>query len=95
MSAPLTKPEKGTPEYELWLCAIEIAVAAPWKKGTYSYSAQIPWNRINKLRLALDGLGIDWQDMKKDDDVAKARVREQHAAEVAARTIYDTSDPSR
>lgn len=88
-------PEKGTPEYELWLCAIDIAVAAPWRKGTYSHSAQIPWEDIDKLRQALDAVRIDWRDVKKDDDAAKARVREQHAAEIAAKTIHDTTDPSK
>jgi hypothetical protein len=90
----MPKPEKDTPEYELWLCAIEVAVAAPWKQGTHSYSAQIPWNNVNNLRQALDALGIDWRKTKTDDDANKAKVRQKHHDEIAARTVYDTTDAS-
>ena len=59
------RPAKGTPEYNLWLAAIDISIAAPMKKGSYSHSAQIPWTMIHALRDALDDLGIDWRAQKR------------------------------
>jgi len=49
------KPEKGTPEY------------APWHKGTYSYAASIPWKLVDELREAVEGVGIDWREVKTSD----------------------------
>lgn len=56
----MPKPLKGTPEYELWLAAIDIAAAAPLKRGTYVHAASIPWKLVNRLRDVLEELDIDW-----------------------------------
>lgn len=56
------RPEKDTPEYELWLCSIDVAHAAPLKKGQNVRSASIPWRTIEALRSALDALDIPWKE---------------------------------
>jgi hypothetical protein len=57
-------PDEGTPEYDLWIAAIEIATSAPLRQGTNVTSAGIYWPRIHALRAALDALGIDWRAAK-------------------------------
>ena len=57
----MTRPVKGTPEWALWIAAIEVATGAPLKRGTSVASAQVLWSRIEALREALDDLGIDWR----------------------------------
>ena len=66
-------PEKGTPEYELWILAIDIAIAVPERHGAYVGNAGIPWEYIHELRKTLDALGIDWLKAKKEDDARRAR----------------------
>lgn len=61
MTAGVIRPEKGTPEFELWVSAIDVAHAAPLKRGTYSHTAQVPWTIINEVRAALEAVGIDWK----------------------------------
>jgi hypothetical protein len=90
----MPKPEKDTPEYELWLCAIDVAIAAPWNQATHAFASQIPWEDIHKLRRALEAVDIDWQAAKKSDDEAVARVRKQHAERTAARMIISDRDES-
>lgn len=87
------KPREGTPEYELWLCATDIAIAAPWKGGTYVYAAQIPWEDIKRLRAALEAVGVDWQTAKKHDDERVARVRARHAEKAQERMQSGPSHP--
>lgn len=58
----MPRPEKGTPEYDLWLAAIDIAHAAPLKQHATAARAGIPWVRIDRLRAALDALGVPWEE---------------------------------
>lgn len=76
----MSRPQKGTPEYALWVAAIEVAIAAPLRYDPRTTSAaKIRWTAINELRAALDVLDIDWRDAKVKDDAlrteAEARVR--------------------
>jgi hypothetical protein len=59
------RPEKGTPEYGLWIAAIEIAASAPLHQGQNVGVAQVPWPRIHELRQALDELELDWREVKR------------------------------
>jgi hypothetical protein len=63
----VTRPEKGTPEWDLWLAAIDIAAAAPLRQTPNTHAAQIPWWVIHELRSALTKLGIDWEKVKRDE----------------------------
>jgi hypothetical protein len=69
-------PERGTPEAVLWSAAMEVALAAPAKQNPTASSAQIPWVKIDALREAIEGVGIDWAAFKQDHDSA-ARQRAQ------------------
>jgi len=60
----MSRPAKGTPEWDLWIAAIEIAMVAPWKGQTYA--ARIPWDMIDTLREKLEAVGIDWRTAKRD-----------------------------
>jgi hypothetical protein len=55
------RPPKGTPEYAVWLAAIDVALAAPLKQGTNVYAASIPWSIVTDLRAQLAAAGIDWR----------------------------------
>jgi hypothetical protein len=68
---PGPRPQKGTPEYKLWIEAIEVALAAPMHQNENAYAAKIPWSRIHKLRAALEGVGIDWKAAKEVQDGPK------------------------
>lgn len=65
------RPMKGTPEYDLWVTAIEIAAAAPLKQRENVWAARVPWTMIDRLRTALDELGLDWETVKTES--ARAR----------------------
>lgn len=69
-------PERGTPEAVLWSAAMEVALAAPARQNPAVSSAQIPWARIDALREAIEGVGIDWAAFKESHDSA-ARQRTQ------------------
>lgn len=58
--------QKGTPEYDLISVALEVAVAAPAKQGTYVYAASIPWTKIHELRAAFVAVGIDPLKIKRE-----------------------------
>lgn len=69
----MTRPSKGTPEYDLWVAAIEIAIYPPLRHDDRTtWAAKVPWNRIEELRAALDKVGIDWRATKITDDAAQA-----------------------
>jgi hypothetical protein len=57
----VARPERGSPEWDLWVAAIDVAIAAPMTGGVNVFSAKVPWTRIDALRTALDGVGIDWR----------------------------------
>jgi hypothetical protein len=58
----MTRPDKGTPEYDLWVAAIDVATYPPLKaKGA---TLQVSERRIEALRDALDRLGIDWREVR-------------------------------
>jgi hypothetical protein len=73
--------------------AIEIAVYAPKKQGKYVHAAGISWKLIHELRDALDAVGVDWREAKKEDDARKARVREYRREQTAARMMSGPSHP--
>ena len=57
----MTQPRSGTPEYRLWLAAIDVAASPPLKQGKYAGNAGVYWPLIHELREALDELGVDWR----------------------------------
>lgn len=63
-------PKKGTPEFALWVAALDIAAVAPLKQGTNVFAAGVDWRLIHDLRAALDQLGLDWRGVKKANDAA-------------------------
>lgn len=65
--AVMTRPAEGTPEYALWVAAIEVAMAAPLKRKAHTTSAGIYWPKVTALREALDALGIDWRAAKASE----------------------------
>lgn len=62
------RPEKGTPEWDLWIAAIEVAVDPPWKRGATVSNAGVWWPKIEALRDALEACDIDWQTVKRTRD---------------------------
>jgi hypothetical protein len=58
------RPVKGTPEYDLWVAAINVAVYPSLKHQDHVWNAQVAWNLVEKLRAALDAVGIDWKGVK-------------------------------
>lgn len=60
------RPAKGTPEYDLWIAAIEVAIDPPVapKTGTTRVSSK----KLNELRGALEAAGIDWRTAKSVND---------------------------
>lgn len=57
----MSRPTKGSPEWDLWVAAIEVAAEAPLVRGKLSGSALIYWPKIDALRAALDACGVDWR----------------------------------
>ena len=77
------RPAKGTPEWELWVAAIEVAIYGPEKHGP-QYTGQVSWERLDDLRNALEGVGIDWRAVLKEDH--KRRHENRLAADQGARS---------
>lgn len=75
------RPAKGTPEYDPWIAAIEIATFPPTsiRPGSEPKVAAI---RIEALRTALEACGIDWRKAKATDDEQR---RDARARATAAR----------
>ena len=71
------RPPPGTPSYQLWLAAIDVALEAPLSQGTHVHAAQIPWTVIHELRAALDALSIDWRKYKDKQDTERRERRRQ------------------
>lgn len=61
MTAPVIRPEKGSPEFELWCCAIDVVHAVPLKRGQHVFAASVPWDVIDRLRAAVEAVGVDWR----------------------------------
>ena len=59
-------PKEGTPEWRLWIAAIEVATAPPVKQNETAFAAKVPWTRIDKLRRALEDADIDWRRAKNE-----------------------------
>ena len=55
------RPAAGTPEWDLWVAAVEVAMSAPLRHGPTTSYAKVYWPRIEQLRAALDAVGIDWR----------------------------------
>lgn len=69
----MSRPEKGTPEFDLWVAAIDVATSPPLKGGQAAYSAQVPWSEILRLRAALEAVGIDWRAAKTKSDAKPSK----------------------
>ena len=59
--------------------AIDAAIYPPLKGR--AATAQVPWQRIERLRETLEALGIDWRRAKVQDDANRAEARERGTAE--------------
>ncbi len=81
----MNRPSKGTPGYDLWIAAIEVATYAPLKPGRYVSGAKISWPRVEALRAALDALDIDWRKAKVEDDRARQEAVEPYYSQPDAR----------
>jgi hypothetical protein len=57
-------PARGTPEHELWMAAVSVAVSAPLTHGPSTTYALVYWPRMDALRAALDAVGVDWRAVK-------------------------------
>jgi hypothetical protein len=57
-------PDPGTPEYEVFVAAIEIAAYGPLKPGQHVFAAKVPWTRLMRLRDALTAAGIPWETVR-------------------------------
>lgn len=61
-ATPPARPVKGSPEWDLWVAAIEVAAWPPLThSSTTVYAAKVPWSMIEALRERLDALGVDWK----------------------------------
>lgn len=78
------RPKQGTPEWELWVAACEVAIYPPIRHAAHVATGAVDWDRLEALRRALDGVGIDWRSVKVDDDDARRRIAERAAAQRAA-----------
>jgi hypothetical protein len=58
--------EEGTPEYEVFLAAIEVAVDPPINPKRPTCQVYVPY--ITRLRNALEAFGIDWKKIKEGGD---------------------------
>jgi len=67
----MARPTKGTPEWDLWIAAIEVAAYAPLRQGQYSYNANIAWDLIHQLRSAVETVGIDWREVKRRNEATR------------------------
>lgn len=85
------RPEKGSPEWDLWVAAIEVAIAPPLSHTkTTTPTAKVRWTAITELRAALDALGVDWRTAKAKDDAARGGfATAARAAKVQARLDED------
>lgn len=63
----MTRPEKGTPEWDLWVAAIDVAADPPLGRMKTSVDAKVAWRLIDHLRDALDALDIDWRTVKEKE----------------------------
>ena len=59
----MSTPQKDSPEWELWVAAVDIATSAPLTAHTHS--VLVSWKRVERLREALDVLGVDWRTAKR------------------------------
>jgi len=59
------------------VAALEIAAAAPMRRGENVTHALIPWHMVTDLRAALDEVGMDWESLR----ATWSELREQQIAE--------------
>jgi hypothetical protein len=65
----MPRPSKGTPEYELWIAAIDVAIDPPLKPQRPTVQLYAP--KLKALRDALEGVGIDWRKVKEANEEGK------------------------
>lgn len=70
-------PPKGTPEYEVIICAMEVACYPPMNNDRNQATAQVSWRRIKELRAALDAAGLPWREAKAISDKNRAEAARQ------------------
>jgi hypothetical protein len=75
-----TPPAKGTPEYRLWVAALDVAVWAPLEQGIAA-RAQVPWRLIHELREIFEELNIDWRATKAENDEWRDKRRREEEEE--------------
>lgn len=72
--APPRIPREGTPERDLWLAAIAVALEPPLRQGQAS-AARVSWHLVRQLRDALEGAGVDWEAAKLRQDAGRRAPR--------------------
>lgn len=61
------RPLEGTPEYDLWVTAIDVAISPP--VDMRQPTTQVHARRIRALRDALEAVGIDWKTARERNEV--------------------------
>ena len=46
--------------------AVMLAIEAPPKRSLYSQDAKVTWGTMERLRVELDRLGLDWRTPRKE-----------------------------
>jgi hypothetical protein len=81
----MSTPEKDTPEWRLWVAALDAAIWPPYADETRGAECLVPSFVIDQLREAFEELGIDWRATKaQNDSDRKDRKREQQALRTRA-----------
>lgn len=62
----MSTPQKDSPEWKLWIAALEVATSAPLTAHTPE--VRVAWPRIERLRTALEALGVDWRTAKRMEE---------------------------
>lgn len=57
-------PLRGTPEFAVWVAALDVATSPPLRHAETTSSAQVPWAEIDRLRAAIEAAGLDWRKIK-------------------------------
>lgn len=53
--------EPDTPEFEVFVAAIEVAAWAPLEQPANTVTVAVPWKLIDQLRDRLDDCDVDWR----------------------------------
>jgi hypothetical protein len=64
-AGPPAMPPPGTPEFGVWVAALDVATSPPLRHAATTGYAQVPWGEIEKLRDALETAGLDWRAVRE------------------------------